>query len=227
MSEKNEKATEKGTEKLEGLAAVLISICTIVGALVAWRAALSEDIAGDADYVGIRSLTWAEESRTIHTVDAYEDYRLFLSYRGNDQLGDLIEASKPKSDSDEELAALERDLEEARQVAEVNVSFLDETKASRYLNRDGSFAFDREMGEKWSAAGRRHDLHSGPRFEEADKYRLKTEKQLTTGVILTIALVLFTLFEAFSGPIRMLFLGLGGVLFAWGTIWAILLERVV
>jgi hypothetical protein len=216
------------SSKLETAVAMFIALATIVGALVAWRAALSEDIAGDADYAGLRSLTWAEESKALHMVDAYEDYRLFIKYRYNDHLGDLIEAGlEDGSVGEDESVALNQDLEEARQIAEVNVSFLDETKASRYLNRDGTFALNRELGEKWSAARRKHDMSFTPRFDEADKYRDKTEKQLMAGIIITIGLVFFTLFESFAGGIRMVFLGLGAALFLWGTVWALLLERIV
>ena len=195
--------------------------------MVAWRAALSEDIAGDADYGGLRSLTWAEESQALHTVDAYEDYRLFLNYRRSDHLSELIEEGQEEDLTPEEETALAKELEDARQVAEVNISFLDDTKASRYLNRDGTFALQRELGEKWAAARKKHDMNFAPQFENADKYRDKTERQLKAGILITIALVMLTLFESFAGGIRMVFLGLGAILFVWGSVWAVMLERIV
>lgn len=208
---------------LRNTVAVLICLSTIVGALIAWRAALSEDIAGDADYAGLRSLAWAEEAKTLNTMEAYEDYRLFLAYKGHDKLGDLIEENSHEAD-EEESSALGRDLEESRQISEINIAFLDETKASRYLNRDGTFGLERELGEKWAADTRKYDMNSEPRFQEADRYRDKTEKQLKAGILVTIALVLFTLFEAFSGPVRKVSLALGVLLFLGSTVWALMLE---
>ncbi|MCA9793928.1 MAG: hypothetical protein KC910_19095 [Candidatus Eremiobacteraeota bacterium] len=207
-------------DSLANLVAVLIAVATILGAVVAWRAALSEDIAGDSDYAGIRCLNWAEEARTIHSVDAYEDYRLFLAYRRNDLLGDLIEEKEPESGT-----FLDQKREEARQLAEINVSFLDQSKASRYLSRDGSFALDRELGEKWAAARRKRDMNSEVQFSAADRYRKKTEAQLKAGVLLTFSLVLLTLVESFAGPIRYALVAGGALFIVWGSIWALLLER--
>lgn len=218
--------SNRDSSKLETGVALLIALATIVGAFVSWRAALSEKVARGADYTGLRSLTWTEESKALHVVDAYEDYRLFLQYRYNDRLGELIvEGMENTTVGDEESAALNSDLEAARQIAEVNVAFLDETKSSRYLNRDGTFALNRELGEKWAAARKKNDMNYAPRFEKADEYRKKNERQVLAGVLITIGLILFTLFESFSGRIRIVFLVFGSVLSLGGTVWAVLLER--
>lgn len=209
------------SDRFSVVVAVLIAAATILGAIVSWRAALSEDIAGDQDYSGLRSLAWAEEARTLNAIDAYEDYRLFLAYRRSDLLGDLIEEQKPDEDS-----YLGNRLQETRQLAEINVSFLDETKASRYLKRDGGYALDRELGEKWAQARRKKDMDASPYFEAADRYRSKTESQLKAGFLLTCSLVFLALIETFKGVARYIFLALASAFMLWGSVMALMLEKV-
>lgn len=221
-------ATEtQAVNRLDGAVTALVVITTIVGALIAWRANLTSTRAGSADNAGLSSLTWAESSKTLHTVDAFEDYRLFLNYKSSDQLGDIIEERLPEVEEVDEKAGLERELEEARQLAQINMSFLDETKASRYLTRDGRFSLERQMGEKWAAAAGRQEVDSQPRFDRADRLRKRKKSQLVAGILLTLALFVFTLFRLFKGPLRLAMVGLGITLLLSGSIWAIVLERSV
>lgn len=222
MSAESDKS--KSPTRLESAATTLIVMTTIIGALVAWRAALSASAAGSSDNAGLRSMTWAQTSKTTHTVDAYEDYRLFLKYKLHSELGDYIEGSQEGAKG-EEASALAHEQEEARKVAEINVSFLDESLSSRYLTRDGSFAVGRELGEKWAADARRYDMNPEPHFRRADRYRERKKSQLRAGILLTLALLFYTLFRVIGGSARFFFFGIAVTLTTCGSLWALLLER--
>ena len=40
---------------MDDLVAILIAVVVVIGAVVAWRASMIDDGAGDADYAGLRS----------------------------------------------------------------------------------------------------------------------------------------------------------------------------
>jgi hypothetical protein len=207
--------SEQSTEsKWDGLVTALVIITTIVLALNAWRAAMTADSVAGSDYQGIRALTKAESVRTTDTVDAYEDYRLFLNYQTNTGLADALE----------EFDGLERDVEESRQLAQIDVSFLDESKASRYLDRSGGYAIERQLGEKWAAAARQYELNHKPRFEDGDRLRKIKRSQLIAGLVLTVALFFLTLCRIFHGTTEKVLMGIGTLLLLGGSLWALVLE---
>src|SRR5688572_27036761 len=61
--------------------AVLIALVTVVGAVVAWRASVAADGAGDADFAGLQASLNAEQTRALNFVDAYEHYGAYVTYQ--------------------------------------------------------------------------------------------------------------------------------------------------
>lgn len=70
-------------ERLQTIIAILIAIATVASAIVAWRASVADDGAGDADFAGHRATLNLEAARALSAVDAYENYRAYTLYRRN------------------------------------------------------------------------------------------------------------------------------------------------
>src|SRR3990172_11114606 len=102
--------------RLETIAGILIAVVTVVGAVVAWRASVASDGAGDADFAGLRASVNAEEARAINFVNAYEHYGAYTSYLRYTKLGD----------------AIADDLEDSAGLTEEEAYFLDRQRAESY-----------------------------------------------------------------------------------------------
>lgn len=60
--------------------AVLIAVVTVIGAMVAWRAALAGGNAGDADLAGVTATLNTEETRTLNKANLYANYQAYTNY---------------------------------------------------------------------------------------------------------------------------------------------------
>ncbi len=81
---------EERNNRLDTLVALLIALATVLGAVVAWRASVASDGAGDADFAGQRAMLNLEETRALSAVNAYESYNAFSAFSRYNDLGDLI-----------------------------------------------------------------------------------------------------------------------------------------
>ncbi len=199
------------------LVAVLIALVTVIGALVAWRASVAADSAGDADFGGLRAALNAEEARALNAVNGYEAYGAFTTYKRHNDLGNLLEEDLASADDPE---ALESELAEARDLAIANQSLF----PNKFLNRDGTYALQRQLGELWADAKREKDVNPTPQFVEADKLRAKTNWVLIALTVLALALVFYTLVEAVGDRLKPLMFGLGSVVALAGSLAALWIE---
>lgn len=200
---------------LETVTALLIAVVVVIGALIAWQASRVDDSAGDADYAGLHALTTAEQTRALHLIRAYEDYGLYLNYWRNNLLSEEV-AARLDGASPEEMPALEQEYKTSVNLADVNMGYFE----ARYLNRDGSYNLQRQLGEMWSDAGREMDLGYEAQFAEADALRGKTLKLLLALMVLTIAPVFYSLVEAVDGRQRYLMVALGTLFAIAGLVLA-------
>jgi len=138
-----------------------------VSGSVAWRASVAADGAGDADFAGLKASLNAEETRSINFVNAYEHYGAYTAYSRYIQLGDLLEKEVDSNAglSEEEAFLLDRQRAEAYDLADANQDLF----PNRFLNRDGSYSVQREMGEAWADAAKEKDLNPDPQYAEAEK----------------------------------------------------------
>lgn len=175
--------------------ACLIAAATLLGALFAWRSSVAGDAAGDADYAGLRAALNVEETRATNAVNAYEHYAAFTSFDRHDELARLIEDG----------AGPARDLEEARELASASRGLY----PAHFVNRDGTYALERELGVMWADAAREKDLSPEPQFAEADRQRGKSLGLLIAVTLTAVALVFFTLVGALGARLQYLNLALG------------------
>src|SRR5512133_1631293 len=134
-------------DRLQTWIAILIALATVIGGLVAWRASVADDAAGDADFAGLHATLNVNETRALNYVNAYENYGAFVTYWRNKELGNMI-ATDEENASAEEVDKLEEQRATALDMATANQQLF----SSKYLNRKGTYNLDRQLGEMWADA---------------------------------------------------------------------------
>jgi hypothetical protein len=209
---------EKGSP-LETIVAVLIALVTVIGAIVVWRASVIEDASGDADFAGLRASINVEETRALDYVNAYEAYGAYTTYKRYSDLGDLI-AEDMGQTTEEQADVLNSQRADAHDLALA----AEQSFPNKFMNRDGTYALQRQLGEMWADAAKEKDLKPEPQFAEADSLRNKTNRMLGSVSILALALVFFTLVESVSERLKYWMVGFGSALMVVGTVVALLIE---
>jgi hypothetical protein len=194
------------SSSLDTVVAVLIAVSTLVGAGLAWRSSVAGDAAGDADYAGLRSVVNVEETRATNAVNAYEHYAAFVNFDRQDELAGLIQEDRARGGNEAGLA-------DARDLAHANRHLF----PVRFLNRDGSYALQRELGEMWADAAREKDLNPEPQFDESERFRAKTLGLLAAVTVVAFALIFFTLVEPLGEKLQYVNLALGTLCLLTGT----------
>ncbi|MBM4421845.1 MAG: hypothetical protein FJ030_00470 [Chloroflexi bacterium] len=207
---------------LETAVALLIAVATVIGAVVAWRASVAADGAGDADFAGLKASLNAEETRSRNFVNAYEHYGAYTAYAHYSRLGDLIgqDLESDASLSDEEAFRLDRDRGDAYDLAKANQDLF----PNRFLNRAGEYNVQREIAEQWADASREKDLYPDPHYAEADKLRGKTNQLLAALAVVAMSLVFYTLVEAAGPRFQIAMAALGTLFLIGGAAAAIFFE---
>jgi hypothetical protein len=213
---------EEKESSFNTVVAVLIALVTVIGAVVAWRASVAADGAGDADFAGLQASLNAEETRALNFVDAYEHYGAYVTYQRYLNLSYAI-ADDIASDPDlteEEAFLLDRQRAEAFDLSTANQYLF----PNRYLNRDGTYSVSREMGEAWADAAKEKNLEFEQYYAEADKLREKTNLLLATIALMAVGLVFFTLIETSGDRLRIPLFALAVIFSLAGTVAAIVIE---
>ena len=94
----------------------------------------------------------------------------------------------------------------------------------RFLNRDSSYAPQRQLNELWATAAKEKDLNPEPQFEDADRLRAKTNWLLLMAGLLALALVAYTMIEAAGNRLKTGLLIIGSLMAVAGTVMAVLIE---
>ncbi len=219
-----ETSTPAAPEKsnvMETVVAILIAIVTVVGAVVAWRASVADDGAGDADFAGLKASLNAEKIRALNFVNAYEHYGAYTTYARYQNLGNALGAElEAGGQTDDEAFALARQQAEAYDLAKANQYLF----PTRFINRTGSYGLQRELGELWADAAKENDLNPDPQYADADKLRGKTNRLLGTLTLMGVGLVLFTLVEAVNDKMKYVMIALGVIFSLAGIVMAVMID---
>jgi hypothetical protein len=209
------------SDTFQNIIAIMIAIVSLVGAVVAWQASLPEP--DDADREGLQATLNAETTRFLNNAELYQHYRAYTAYTLNDTFGRQLEADLTESKAEAQPELVQKQAEAADLAGTSQLFF-----PARYLNRDGSYNIERELGEAWAQAGQRNDLNSQPYFDRADAQRTKAIILIAVIIGLTISLLFYTLAEGLHpGRQRLRWLTtIGGTLFLIGGIIASLLIEV-
>lgn len=213
---------EEKASPLETIVAILIAVATVLGAVIAWRASVVADAAGDADFAGMRASVNAAETHALNYVNSYEHLGAYTTYSRYEQLGNEIGKELESGDalSEEQVWALQRQQSEAYDLAKANQTLF----PNRFMNRDGTYSVTREMGEGWADASREKDLNPAPQYAEADALRTKTNKILLALGVLSLSLVFYAMVESVGERAQWLMVALGTICMLAGGILAFLFE---
>jgi hypothetical protein len=211
--------SHRGDDRFTTLVAIMIALVALIGAVVAWRASVAEDASGDADYAGLRAAINVEETRALDASTAYAQYGAYVTYQRNSALGDLIAEDMDKATEDEAII-LNSQRADAHDVATASERLF----RQRFLNRDGAYSVQRQLGEMWADASKQRDLNPAPQFVEADRLSAKSGALLAAVGVLALALVFYTLIESVADRARWALFALGTLLAIGGTVAAVALE---
>lgn len=187
MIDTPEEIQTETSDRLQTVVAILIALVALIGAIVAWRASVAADEAGGSDFAGLNATLNAEQTRTLDSTNLYTNYRTYTTYLRYTELGNLL-AGEMETAPEEEALILDQQRAEAYDSATAVQSFF----PNRYLNRDGSYNLQRELGESWAEASQEKDLNPEPHFQTADQMRTKSNQLIGILIILGISLVFYT-----------------------------------
>lgn len=191
--------------------AILIAIITVLGALITWRASVSDDSAGDEDFAGIQATVNAEQIRTLNYVNGMEHYGSYFNYERFERMSEAFEKGGK--------AAHTLELE-ATDLAAANMNQF----PNQYMTRGGQYALNRDLGAMWQDSIKGQEVDGPSHFKEADVFRSKTIRLSLAVVVLSLSLIILTLVEI--APLGMQFplLLLGALAGLGGTFWGLLIE---
>jgi hypothetical protein len=197
----------------------LLALVVLIAAIVTWRASLIDDAAGDADYDGLRAAVRAFQTQALNSVNAYESYGNYVTYWRNKELSELI-IKDLQTVSEEQNPVLESQLKLANDLADANTGMF----KTRYLNRDGSYSVQRQLGEMWADSARKNRVEYLPSFADADRDRARTRTMLVALMILTITPVFYALVGSVKGKMRVILFSIGTFCMITGSVVAGLVE---
>lgn len=210
---------DKESQVLDTVVAILIAVVVAVGALVSWRASVIDDGAGDADYAGLHAAVYSVKAQALNSVDAYESYGNYVNYLRNSRMGALL-ADDLTTALEEDQPMLTEQMKVANDLADANRNMFD----TKFLNRDGTYSVQRQLGVMWADASKENDLEYEAQFKEADQGRDRTRKMLISVMVLTIATIFYAMVESVEGKTKVLMLALGSLVAVAGSVMAVLVE---
>ncbi|MCB0036054.1 MAG: hypothetical protein KDE51_18615 [Anaerolineales bacterium] len=212
---------EEEGDRFQIIVAIMIAIVSLVGAAVAWQSTLIED--DDADREGLNAALNLETTNIINEASLYSNYRVYTTYTINEELQEQIAADFEDA-SPAVQPNLAREQTEAFDRAATSRLFF----PSRYLNRDGSYDIERQLGEELAQAGQLLDLDAQAHFDEADGQRDKSALIIGNIIVLTISLLFYTVAEGLhteQHTLRRWTMILGTALLVISVIGSFIIER--
>ena len=193
--------------------AILIALVTLVGAVIAWRASVASVQAGDADFAGLIAVLNAEQTLALNNTTLQRHYRAYTEYAMYNGLRETL-----ANGAGDEAGRWRIERAQAANLAVTNELFF----PIRYLQRDGSYDVDRELGEAWAQAGQAQALDPAPAFVEADAARRKSSSLVAIFILLTLSLLFYTFAESLHPARRglRLIMAAAGTFFLLSTIAA-------
>ena len=204
--------------------AILIAIVAVAGAVTAWRASLIDGEAGVADFVGLQAAINAAETKVVNTTALYRNYRAYTNFTYNRELAGLLDKELNTMDTADIPPELVRETVAAAQLASDNEGFF----SKRYLNQDGSYNRQRDLGEAWATSDERLDLDPTPHFASADQGRNKVSLLIAIFIVQAAALLLLTVAQTLHSSrnvMRYSLAGLGTVFLVFTIVAAVIIER--
>ncbi len=184
--ELEEAGAEEG-DTFQIIVAIMIAVVSVIGVVMVWQVNL---VGGPAEkQAGLRAILNTETTRFINQAELYKNYRAYTLYTLNDQLQGQIAADLADTPPE---PMLKHQQAQAADLVAVSQRFFPQ----RYLNRDGSYNIQRQLGEAWAQARQSTDLEPQVHFDKASKARSKISSIMVMLLGLTIALLFYTIAES-------------------------------
>jgi hypothetical protein len=211
MSEAN------SSNRFEAFLAICIAIATVVGAVLAARAAVYNDSANDADQSGLSSAIDLALTQSSIEAQRAQNLSAFLQFAQHRRLAELISAQMDQIDSSSELwAQLDRESSAEWNKAINSRYFFTADFYDKFTNTFDQQAFvDRQLAEAASLK----DLNPDPEFTQANDDRTTASQLIGLIAVLAVALLCFALANIVESRLRYLIAGLG-ILIVVGSIAA-------
>ena len=211
-------------DRFKTLVAIFIAVVSIAGALLAWRAARAGSSASDADVRGTVGIINRNQALVASEADMYRNLSAYLQVRIHDVLSrDLLNDSESRPDEDPQRSRLWDDGWTEIFVAE---AYLDQVDVRpEYIRADGSYdgqaAQDIDMAHR--ALGSDFDPQ-GRHFSLADRLRAKVLYLVGLTLVLSLALLCYTLATVIQRRIKYVFFALGSAIFLLVAVGAVIVE---
>jgi hypothetical protein len=214
----------EAADRFKTLVAILIAIVSLIGAVLAWRAAFADSGAADADVRGTVSIIQRNQALVASEAEMYRNLSAYVQVRIHDVLSlYLVADSERRAADDPKSAQYWADGWTEIFVAE---AYLDEVDIRpEYIRADGSYdgqaAQDIDMAER--SLGTDFDP-LGQHFAQADRLRTKVLWLVGLALVLAVALLCYTLATVIQRRIKYLFFALGSALSVLVVVAAIIVE---
>jgi hypothetical protein len=206
------------------LVAILIAVVSIVGAVLAWRAAQAGSSAADADVRGTVSIINRNQALVASDADMYRNLSTYLQVRIHDMLSlSLFADYERRASDDPKLSSL---WDEGWTEVFVAEAYLDQVNVRpEYIRPDGSYdgkaAQDIDMATR--SLGSDFDPQ-GRHFAQADRLRTKVLWLVGLALVLSVTLLCYTVATVIQRRVKYVFFAVGSVIFVLVIAAAIVVE---
>ena len=197
--------------------AVLIATVTVVGAIIAWRAAVALGDASNANTSGILATVEREDVKTRATITLIGHHAAYSAFVRD---AALAKAYDNLADVHSERTDLYNYARAFRLAANYAVNLI----PAAYLDRDEKLNEPRDLGENIAQDSLNKDVEPEPHFTLSESSQQNAQWLIADLILLGVVLVLLTLADAIRNFLRYLFLLSGMGLFGMGILIALVAE---
>lgn len=217
---------ENKSDRFDLTVTVLIALVTVFGAVIAWRASLASEVAGDAEQQGLLETLTLEEGLASHETRLYTELQYFARYTQHKALAQRLRQDEATARSRGE-TALADDLAKEAELYEDLAANQEDFFDVRYVLPDGTFDEARRLADLRQADVRINALDPERVFAAADAYQGQSELLVGLISLLTVALFLYTLSQITEHRIKYPLAVMGSLIFLASAAWFVILERML
>jgi hypothetical protein len=212
---------EEKSTTLRTIVAFSIAVLTLFSGLLGWQ---TGNISGDAasEYARAqRAELNRQKTASTNSLKAFEDYRAFLVYQNYFEQYKLVSIQLEKAaKADPRDEKLVEQLDTKR--AELESLYLSSLRLfpNQFINRDGTYNLQEELGELNAAEGRKFDTNPDAFLKKGEVYDAQVSRMQIALILLAVALFFFAIVstvEELGRAMSLVFI-VGGYLIALGGV---------
>ena len=202
--------------------AICIAVATVVGAILAARAAVYNDAANDADQAGLSSAIDLALTQSSVEAQRAQNLSAFLQFAQHRRLAELVsEQMKQLDPAGEQWAQLDRESSAEWNKAVNSRYFFDANFYDKFSNTFDQQAF---VDSRLAEAASLKDLNPDPKFSRADHNRATAAQLLGLIAVLAVALLCLAVANILDNRLRYAVAGLGVLIIVGSIATAVAIE---